>query len=131
MGGQVADSLGQALLLLEDMQHYASYWDMDVAIKLKWHTIAVRTPFPFSLFFFFFFSSVSPLLIFNLLLLFVVVPSYPIGSCPRTLKVVMEEAGKEKALKQVAESSLSEKVIELATVEQRAASTERAQGSAE
>lgn len=43
----------------------------------------------------------------------------------------MEEAGKEKALKQVAESSLSEKVIELATVEQRAASTERARGSAE
>ena len=42
----------------------------------------------------------------------------------------MEEAGKEKALKQVAESSLSEKVIELATVEQRA-SPERAQGSAE
>ena len=54
LGVQVADSLGQALLLLEDMQHYASYWDMDVAIKLKWHTIAVRTPFPFSLFFFFF-----------------------------------------------------------------------------
>ena len=49
----------------------------------------------------------------------------------RWLKVVMEEAGKEKALKQVAESSLSEKVIELATVEQRAASTERARGSAE
>ena len=49
----------------------------------------------------------------------------------RWLKVVMEEAGKEQALKQVAESSLSEKVIELATVEQRAASTERARGSAE
>ena len=43
----------------------------------------------------------------------------------------MEEAGKEQALKQVAESSLSEKVIELATVEQRAASTERARGLAE
>ena len=43
----------------------------------------------------------------------------------------MEETGKEKALKQVAKSSLSEKVIELATVEQRAASTERARGSAE
>ena len=42
----------------------------------------------------------------------------------------MEEAGKEKALKQVAESNLSEKVIELAIVEQRA-SPERAQGSAE
>ena len=61
LGGQVADSLGQALLLLEDMQHYASYWDMDVAIKLKWHTIAVRIPFPFSLFFFFFFPQVSVL----------------------------------------------------------------------
>ena len=43
----------------------------------------------------------------------------------------MEEAGKEKALKQVVESNLSEKVIELATAEQRAASIERAWGSAE
>ena len=83
LGGQVADSLGQALLLLEDMQHYASYRDMDVAIKLKWHTIVVKTLFSF--FFFFFCSSVSPGLIFNLLLLFVTIPSCLIGLCPRKL----------------------------------------------
>ena len=43
----------------------------------------------------------------------------------------MEEAGKEKALKQVVESNLSEKVIALAIAEQKAASIERAWGSAE
>ena len=33
--GQVVDSLGQALLLHEDMQHYADCRDEDVALKLK------------------------------------------------------------------------------------------------
>ena len=47
------------------------------------------------------------------------------------LKVVLEEVDKEKALKQVVESDLSEKVTELATVEQRLALTERSRGLSE
>ena len=40
------------------------------------------------------------------------------------LKGVMEEADKEKALKQVAEATLNEKVLELATTDRRAISVE-------
>ena len=46
LGGHVVDSLGQALPLSEDMQHYSSCRDEDIALKLKWHTIAVSTPSP-------------------------------------------------------------------------------------
>nr|POE45891.1 hypothetical protein CFP56_40927 [Quercus suber] len=42
------------------------------------------------------------------------------------LKGVMEEADKEKALKQVAKASLNKKTLELNVVEQRAATTKRA-----
>ena len=41
------------------------------------------------------------------------------------LKVAMEEANKEKALKQVSESTLNEKVLELATVEQKVATIDK------
>ena len=41
------------------------------------------------------------------------------------MKGVMEEADKEKALKQVAEATLNEKVLELATTDRRAISVER------
>ena len=41
------------------------------------------------------------------------------------LKGVMEEADKEKALKQVVEATLNEKVLELATTDRRAISVER------
>ena len=60
--GQVAESLGQALLLPIDMEHYSSYQDEDLILKLKWHNIAVTTfaffhpnLFPFFLFFLLFF----------------------------------------------------------------------------
>lgn len=43
------------------------------------------------------------------------------------LKGVMEEIDKEKVLKQVAESTLNEKVLGLATTEWRETFTERAQ----
>lgn len=42
------------------------------------------------------------------------------------LKGVMEEADKEKVLKQIAEMSLNEKTLELNVVERRAVTTERA-----
>lgn len=41
-GGQVSDSLGQALLLSTNMEHYSSCRDDDLVLKLKSHTIAVR-----------------------------------------------------------------------------------------
>ena len=44
------------------------------------------------------------------------------------LKVMLEEVDKGKALKQVAESNLSEKVAVLTTAEQRLASVERSRG---
>ena len=40
-GGQVSDSLGQALLLPTDMEHYFDYRDSDLVLKLKWHMIAI------------------------------------------------------------------------------------------
>ena len=43
------------------------------------------------------------------------------------LKGMMEEAGKEKALNQVAEASLNEKTVKLNAVECRPTTTERAQ----
>ena len=43
LGGQVVDSLSQALLFPEDMQHYSGCRDEDIALKLKWHTIAIST----------------------------------------------------------------------------------------
>ena len=69
LGGQVVDSLSQALLFTEDMQHYSSCRDEDIALKLKWHTIVISTLsspadsmcllLSFA-FFFFFCLSVSP-----------------------------------------------------------------------
>ena len=47
------------------------------------------------------------------------------------LKVVLEEVDKEKALKQVAESNLSEKVVELTTAKQRLALAKRSRGLSE
>ena len=41
LGGQVSDSLGKALLLPVDLDHYADCRDKDIFLKLKWHTIAV------------------------------------------------------------------------------------------
>lgn len=42
-GGHVLDSVGQALLLPADMEHYAGCRDDDLVLKLKWHTVAVRS----------------------------------------------------------------------------------------
>ena len=47
------------------------------------------------------------------------------------LKVMLEEVEKEKSLKQVAKSDLSEKIAELTTAKQRLASAERSRGLAE
>ena len=47
------------------------------------------------------------------------------------LKGVMKQANKEKALKQVVEVTLNEKILKLATTKRRATSTERAQELAE
>lgn len=44
LGGRVADSLRQTLLLLKDMKYWLDYRDEDIALNLKWHTIAVSTP---------------------------------------------------------------------------------------
>ena len=57
LGGQVTESLGKALLLPINMEHYLSYQDKDLVLKLKWHNIAVCTSAFFhpSLFAFFFF----------------------------------------------------------------------------
>lgn len=41
LGGQVSDNLGQALLLLEDLKYWLNGRDEDIALNLKWHTIAV------------------------------------------------------------------------------------------
>ena len=44
------DSLGQALLLPNDMQYFAEGSDETVSLRLKWHTIAVSSKlFPFLL----------------------------------------------------------------------------------
>lgn len=43
----------------------------------------------------------------------------------------MKQANKEKALKQVVEVTLNEKILKLATTKRRATSTERAQELAE
>lgn len=45
------------------------------------------------------------------------------------LKVAAEEADKEKALKQVSESTLNEKVLELASMKQRLIATKMARDS--
>ena len=47
------------------------------------------------------------------------------------LKITMKEVDKEKALKQVFEPTLQEKVLELALMEQRIVTVERAQYSFE
>ena len=47
------------------------------------------------------------------------------------LKVVVEEANKEKALKQVSKSILQKKVLELALMELKVAAVEKARDSAE
>ena len=47
-GGWIADSLGQTLLLPDNMQYFAEGSDEAISLKLKWHTIAVN--FNFSLF---------------------------------------------------------------------------------
>lgn len=41
---EVSDSLGKALLLPNDMKHYAGCQDDDLISKLKWHTIAMSDP---------------------------------------------------------------------------------------
>nr|POE75058.1 hypothetical protein CFP56_15847 [Quercus suber] len=43
--GQVSDSLGKALLLLADLNHYTDCQDKDIVPKLKWHTIAIDDQF--------------------------------------------------------------------------------------
>ena len=140
LGGQVAESLDQALLLPTDMEHYSSYQDEDLVLKLKWHNIAVSISaffhpslFPFSLFFFFPFffflffclsvSSRFVLILWSLLLLFQATQLTHVVE--GWLKGVMEEADKEKALKQVAEATLNEKVLKLATIDRRAIPVER------
>ena len=44
LGGQVSDSLKQALLLPANLDHYAVYRDEDIILKLKWYTIAMSIP---------------------------------------------------------------------------------------
>nr|POE61246.1 hypothetical protein CFP56_61492 [Quercus suber] len=39
LGGQVFDSLGNALLSLADLKHYSCCQDEDLILKLKWHNI--------------------------------------------------------------------------------------------
>lgn len=41
LGGKTSDSLGNVLLLPNDMDHYKGCRDYDLFSKLKWHTIAV------------------------------------------------------------------------------------------
>lgn len=45
----MSGSIGHALLLLVDIEHYADYQDDDLALKLKWHTIAVGSSSPESI----------------------------------------------------------------------------------
>lgn len=45
------------------------------------------------------------------------------------LKVVVEEMNKEKALKQVSKSTLNDKALELASMDQKAMATKRARDS--
>ncbi|KAF3970438.1 hypothetical protein CMV_005871 [Castanea mollissima] len=40
LGGRVSNSLGQALLLLEDLKYWLNGRDEDITLNLKWHTIA-------------------------------------------------------------------------------------------
>lgn len=44
--GQVFDSLGMAILLLANLDHYLDSRDEDIVLKLKWHTIAVSILIP-------------------------------------------------------------------------------------
>lgn len=37
----MSDSLGRALLLSADMEHYVSCQDYGLVLKLKWHTVVV------------------------------------------------------------------------------------------
>lgn len=46
LNGQISDSLGNALLLLVDINHYVDCRDKDVISKLKWHIIAVSISIP-------------------------------------------------------------------------------------
>ncbi|XP_030950334.1 uncharacterized protein LOC115974227 [Quercus lobata] len=39
-GGWIVDSLGQTLLLPDDMQYFVEGSDEAISLKLKWHTIA-------------------------------------------------------------------------------------------
>ena len=41
-GHWIADSLGQALLLPDDMQYFSEGSDDVISFRLKWHTIAVN-----------------------------------------------------------------------------------------
>ena len=119
------------------MEHYSSYRDEDLVLKLKWHNIAVSTSyffhpflFPFS-FLLSFFLSVSSrfVILWSLLLLFHTAQLTHVVE--GRLKGVMKQANKEKALKQVVKATLNENILKLATTKRRATSTEMAQELAE
>lgn len=56
-GGRITDSLGQALLFLDNMQYFAKGNNEAISLKLKWHAIAVN--FNFSHFIYFRIISIS------------------------------------------------------------------------
>ena len=139
LGVQVFDSHRKALLLPADLEHYSSCQDEDLILKLKWHTITVSfCSFELLLFLFvcLLFSPPCFLLVGTYILVFL---NFYKCWCseytnPRSfllfsqaaqmthvvegrLKGVMEEADKEKVLKQVTKASLNEKTLELNVVE--------------
>lgn len=62
--GEAFDSLGKALLLPNDMDHYVGCRDDDLISKLKWHTIAVSIPNSWACLSYLAFTSFKLILIF-------------------------------------------------------------------
>lgn len=134
--GQVSDSLGMALLLLVNLDHYTDSRDEDIVLKLKWAHYSHEYTY-------------SPLVSISLLLCLYLFQFYKCQYLDHTnftllslslseaaqlthvveghLKGMMEEVDKEKALKQVTEVSLNKKTLELNSVERQPITVERAQ----
>lgn len=82
LGGTISVSLRQALLLPVHMEHYSSYRDVDLVLKLQWNNIAVSTlsfSYPF-LFYFPFFLKCYFSIYTNSLIISVIVPVHPTNS---------------------------------------------------
>ena len=137
--GQVSDSLGKALLLPANLEHYADFQDEDIVLKLRWHTVAMSICIPHLLSFLYYYAFTFSNFYTNFIsvntritLTFPFLSLLPSQATQLThvvegrLKGMMEEANKKKALKQVVEANLNEKTQELNAIECQATMVERA-----